>query len=110
MAVEITITGGWADGFTAAELARDGRILGRVFELQTGWHVQLEELELLRDTAVVSAMLEGRDKLRHYVNRTGAGMPEGLSAAAASMWLMQRDDGKGFFDHPAFRRESGRND
>jgi hypothetical protein len=48
----------------------------------------------LQDPEFVQAVLDARDELVHYVNRKGP-VPEGLTRAGASLWLMQRDDGKG---------------
>jgi hypothetical protein len=85
------------DGFTSAELTVDGTMIGRVFELADGWYVHLAEPERLRDAELVRLILEAKEELSHYVNRKGASeFPPDWSRAAASLWLMQRDDGKGF--------------
>ncbi len=96
MAIELTVTGAPSDGFTAVELERGEELIGRVFELEAGWYVELREPECLLEAEVVQAVLAAKQRLLLYVNRKGAGMPEGLSVAGASLWLMQRSDGKGF--------------
>ena len=91
------IVGGVSDGFTSAEIENEAQeVVGRVFETEAGWCVECDPLDKLQDAEFMEAALAARDELLHYVNRTGAGMPEGLTVAGASLWLMQRDDGKGF--------------
>lgn len=73
----IMITGVVEDGFTSAEIYRgdyqnDDRV-ARVFELEAGWYVEIHDLQHLQDPALVATLLEARDELLHYVNRTGAG-------------------------------------
>jgi hypothetical protein len=92
----VTITGNVDDGFTAAEIETLSGDMIRVFELATGWYVELPNPELLRQKEVVDAIQAAKAELLHYVNRKGWEFPEGTSRAAMSLWLMQRDDGKGF--------------
>jgi len=97
MKFDITIVGSPDDGFTSAEVLREtGDVAARVFELHSGWYVESGELELLRDPVFIDAILEARARLLHFVNRRGGSAPEGLTRAGMSLWLMQRDDGKGF--------------
>jgi hypothetical protein len=96
MAFQMTVTGALSDGFTAVEIESDDEFVGRVFELEAGWYVELREPEKLLDDEVVKAVLAAKERLLRYVNRKGTGMPEGMTVAGASLWLMQRDDGKGF--------------
>lgn len=84
------------DGFTSAEILAGDEMVARVYELESGWHIETRDLERLRDARVVDAMIAARNELLHYVNRKGTNRPEGLTVAGASLWLMQRDDGKGF--------------
>jgi hypothetical protein len=94
---EFVICGVVDDGFTSAEISEPGaEPVARVFELENGWYVEIDRLERLREPALVDALLQARDKLLRYVNRKGGEPPEGASRAAFSLWLMQRDDGKGF--------------
>ncbi len=96
MTYRSTICGVPDDGFTSAELGTEsGDLVGRVFELDSGWYVECQDLDYLQEPQFLKAILEARDDLRHYVNRKGP-VPEGATRAAASLWLMQRDDGKGF--------------
>lgn len=96
MAIELTVTGAPSDGFTAVELVRGDEFIGRVFELEAGWYVELRKPEKLLEAEVVQAVIAAKQCLLLYVNRKGDGIPEGLSVAGASLWLMQRSDGKGF--------------
>ena len=93
-----TVVGNPDDGFTSAEIEdSSGVYLGRIFELDDGWYVHIDDLEGLRDPAFHDAILRAKSDLVHYVNRKGADFSEGnWSRAGASLWLMQRDDGKGF--------------
>jgi len=101
MTHNVTIVGNPDDGFTTAEISDgNGTYLGRVFELVDGWYVQLDEPERLRDGDLVETIVEARTALLHYVNRKGAQFPEEWTVAAISLWLMQRDDGKGFTIKP----------
>lgn len=87
------------DGFTSAEIYKTDDLedyMGRVFELSDGWYVQTDDLATLNDSAFVKTILEVKDELIHYINRKGTEFPEDVSRAAISLWLMQRDDGKGF--------------
>ena len=87
------------EGFTSAEIFADAGqqdLAGRVFELESGWYVELAEPERLRDPALVEAVIEAKAELLHYVNRKGGVFPDDATAAGISLWLMQRDDGAGF--------------
>ncbi|MBW3623920.1 MAG: hypothetical protein KY468_10985 [Armatimonadetes bacterium] len=96
MSYSYLIMGSPDDGFTSAEIIEDSNAIGRVFELEDGWYVHLIEPERLTDSELVNVILIAKEELKHYVNRKGATFPEDWSRAAVSLWLMQRDDGKGF--------------
>ena len=97
MAYRFEIAGIVDDGFTSAHINDEsGNQVARVFELTNGWFVETNALERLQDPVLMHAVLAGRDELLHYVNRKGGVCPEGSSRAGISLWLMQRDDGKGF--------------
>jgi hypothetical protein len=98
MSYSFVIAGNWEDGFTSAEIEDEsGTFLCRVFELHRGWYVHLHEPELLRDGELAEAIVAAKEELLHYVNRKGADFSNGgWTRAAVSLWLMQRDDGKGF--------------
>jgi hypothetical protein len=98
MTFQMTVTGSPNDGFTAVEIESGNELIARVFELGAGWYVELSEPEKLLDSEVVRAVLAAKERLLPYVNRTGDGMPDGLTAAGASLWLMQRDDGHSLSD------------
>src|SRR4051794_29609158 len=89
-------TGSPEDGFTAVEIEIDGEYAGHVFELESGWYVHVQKPEALQGPEFIQAVLAAKERLLHYVNRKGGDFPEGTSRAGASLWLMQRDDGKGF--------------
>ncbi len=97
----LTTTGNPDDGFTSVEIEIDGQYVGRVFELESGWYVHVQEPDDLLKPECVQAVLAARDELLHHVNRKGGDLPQGASRAAASLWLMQRDDGKGFTEPAA---------
>ena len=98
MSNSFMVMGNPDDAFTSAELVVNGDIIGRVFELEDGWYVHVREPERLKDAELIRLILEAKEDLAHYVNRKGAGeFPPDWSRATASLWLMQRDDGKGGF-------------
>jgi hypothetical protein len=87
------------DGFTSAEIYTADDLegyIGRLFELSDGWYVQVDDLDSLQYSDFVQTILEAKNELLHYVNRKGAEFPEDNNRAEISLWLMQRDDGKGF--------------
>jgi hypothetical protein len=94
---EIQIVGSVDDGFTSAEISEEGSdSLVRVFELERGWYVECNQLERLRQPELLDAVLRAPDELLHFVNRKGGEPAPDTSRAEFSLWLMQRDDGKGF--------------
>jgi hypothetical protein len=66
-----------------------------VFETADGWEMQSFDDRLINELGAVfdAAVEEAKERLRHYVNRTGENVPEGLSPAGLSFWLMEKDDG-----------------
>lgn len=96
MPYDLTTVGNPDDGFTSIEIEIDGQYVGRVFELESGWYVHVQKPEDLLNPECIQAVLAAKEGLLHYVNRKGGEFPEGTTRAAASLWLMQRDDGKGF--------------
>ena len=66
-----------------------------VFETADGWEMQSFDDRLIDELGAVfdAAVEEAKERLRHYVNRTGENVPEGLSAVGLSFWLMVKDDG-----------------
>jgi hypothetical protein len=54
----------------------------------------------------VEDIVAAKAELLHYVNRKGADFADGeWTAAGISLWLMQRDDGKGFTINPVLPDE-----
>lgn len=99
MPYSLQATGDPREGFTVMEIEDEHRMVARVFELETGWHIHIfVESKLLFDREFVEAVQDAQRALSHYVNRTGKGMPDGLTVGAAALWLMQRDDGKGLWN------------
>ena len=93
---DIEISGVVDDGFTSAEIStKAAGQVARVFELASGWYVETGSLERLREPDLLDAVLKARDELLHYVNRKGGDPPPSVSRAEFSLWLMERDDGKG---------------
>ena len=91
--MQIAVCGNVDDGFTSAEVAAaDGTIRARVFELDSGWYVEADDLGALRDGAFVEGVLRARDALLPYANRRGGPPPEGLTDAGYSLWLLERHD------------------
>ena len=92
-----TVVGNPDDGFTSIEInGAEGNYVGRIFELEDGWYINLRDTNSLKDPTLVDAILEAQKELRHYVNRKGAKTQDASTIGNASLRLMQRDDGKGF--------------
>jgi len=49
------------NGTTSLWLCDQDRWLGRVFERDTGWCVELSDLSLLRDPTILDAILDGKE-------------------------------------------------
>ncbi len=99
MSYKFRIIGNVDDGFTSVEISDGaGELVARVFELESGsWYLETHELDSLTKEDLVKAIIDARNELRHYINRKGGQLPEGTTRAAFSLWLMQRDDGRGLF-------------
>jgi len=67
-----------------------------VFELESGWYVHMDKPEDLLRPECLEAILAAKEQLLHYVNRKGDEFPDGTTRAGGCLWLMQRDDGKGY--------------
>jgi hypothetical protein len=99
MSYKITISGVAGDGFTSAWIEdEDENHLGRVFELEDGWYIHVQDPDRLRDREFVDTIFLARDELFHYINRKGLDLSDGeWSPVGISLLLMQRDDDKGYF-------------
>jgi hypothetical protein len=67
-----------------------------VYETADGWVTELTDQnsgESLGEQQLQTATMEARERLSHYVNRRGENMPDGLTPASLSFWLMHKDDG-----------------
>lgn len=73
----------------------DEECVALVFETLNGWELEVsnqQRADALRtefDVAVSSA----RKRLEAYVNRRGDNIPDGLTAAGLSLWLLEKSDG-----------------
>ncbi len=97
---KIQILGNAEQCRTEAEIlacSADGSLteVATIFETASGWEVQHLEDRLINALGATfdAAVEEAKERLRHYVNRTGENAPEGLSPAGLSFWLMEKDDG-----------------
>ena len=73
-----TIIGAVDDGFTSAEIEDEaGAYMGRVFELNDGWYIHVQEIDRIRDQDLVDAIVAAKAELIHYVNRKGADFSSG---------------------------------
>lgn len=84
------------DGFTSSEIYKGEKYIGRIFELDDGWYININEFETLKDTKLIEFIKKVQEDLKHYVNRKGGELPKDMSVAGIALWLMQRDDKKGF--------------
>ena len=92
------IVGNPDDGFTSAEICDESdNYIGRLFELDDGFYVQVDQVEKLNDGKLLESLLLAKYTLQHYVNRKGADFSaEEWTREGISLYLMQRDDGEGF--------------
>ena len=97
--ITITIAGNVAERRTEAEICwrADGneQFVALVFETRDGWKTEIENTQLAASmgTAFETAIERARERLCDYVNRRGENLPDGLTAAGLSLWLMERADG-----------------
>ncbi|MEJ2548059.1 MAG: hypothetical protein P8125_09605 [Gemmatimonadota bacterium] len=91
--IEITICGYVDLRRTVAELVRadSGEFVGLVYEDSDGWKQEIPD-HLLSE-AVLSAAEHAKATLSEYVNRRGENVPDGLTRAGLSLWLMEKSDG-----------------
>lgn len=79
------------NGTTSLWLCDQDRWLGRVFERDTGWCVELSDLSLLRDPTILDAILDGKEWLLQYPNRKGGRVQATWPLESYAEWLMQVD-------------------
>ena len=96
MSYGLTTVGNPDDGFTSVEIELNGEYAGRVFELDSGWYINLPMIERLSEPECIEAVAAAKARLLHYVNRKGGTFPTDATRAGVSLWLMQRDDGGPF--------------
>jgi hypothetical protein len=90
----IQVAGVIEDGFTSAEIYSDDTLVAVVYELTQGWKLDLYQSPRGLDVGEFLKVLQAAQaRLLEYVNRRGENPPEGLSAVAFSMWLMEKSDG-----------------
>ena len=70
----------------------EGNYIGRVFELDDGWYINLEDLAMIEDIKVRTLIQEAKSKLTRYPNRKGAEFPEDMSIGAISLWLLEKGE------------------
>ena len=89
----IVIVGNPATLRTEAEIscAASSELIGLVSESSEGWCFEAigDDAPPWREAAIEAA----RAALCEYVNRRGENVPEGLSLAGLSFWLMEKSDG-----------------
>ena len=79
---------------TECEITDSSSVVAVVYEGRDGWHVnRLRIISADEDQALDASIAEGKERLSHYVNRFGEDVPDGLTRAGLSLWLMEKDDG-----------------
>jgi hypothetical protein len=79
---------------TESEITDDSSVVAVVYEGRDGWHVnKLRSISEGEGQAFDRTIAEAKERLSHYVNRFGEDVPDGLTRAGLSLWLMQKDDG-----------------
>jgi hypothetical protein len=82
------------DPVACAEILHGNEFMATVYEKVDGWKIDLYQsprgLNLDEFLRIVAA---AKERLGGYVNRRGENPPEGLTAAALSLWLTEKADG-----------------
>jgi hypothetical protein len=79
---------------TECEISADRSVVVVIYEARDGWHIKrlrivtADERQDFDDGAA-----EAKEGLSGCVNRFGEDVPEGLTRASLSLWLMQKRDG-----------------
>jgi hypothetical protein len=82
------------DGYTSVEVCHGDALVAVVYELPSGWKVDLYQSPGGMDFGeFVKALHAAQTRLLEYVNRRGENPPEGLTRAGFSLWLMEKADG-----------------
>jgi hypothetical protein len=87
------------DPVAGAEILYGNEFMATVYEKPDGWKIDLYQsprgLDLDEFLQFVST---AKERLGEYTNRRGENPPEGLSAAALSLWLTEKADGTNLAD------------
>ena len=79
---------------TECEISDGSSVVAVVYEGRDGWHVdRLGIVSAEQHQDLDASVAEAKKRLSRYVNRFGEDVPEGLTRAGLSLWLMQKDDG-----------------
>ena len=79
---------------TECEIADDNSVVAVVYAERDGWRVnRLRSISEGEGQAFNTTIDEVKERLSHYVNRFGEDVPDGLTRAELSLWLMLKDDG-----------------
>jgi hypothetical protein len=79
---------------TECEVSDKISVVAVVYEGRDGWHVSRLRIVSADERQDFDASpAEAKERLSHYVNRFGENVPDGLTRAGLSLWLMQKDDG-----------------
>ena len=90
----IQVVGVVDDGYTSAEVYYGDALVAVVYELATGWKVDLIEAARGMDFGeFIKTLHRAQTLLGEFVNRRGENPPEGLTRAGFSLWLMEKADG-----------------
>lgn len=90
---KILIIGDPHDGFTSASLEdKTGNYIGRVFELEDGWYIHLNDFNMLEEIELRALIQEAKTNLMKYPNRKGAEFPEDMTVGEISLWLIEKSE------------------
>jgi hypothetical protein len=82
------------DPVACAEILYDDKYVANVYERPDGWKIDLYHSPQGLDLEeLLRAVAAAKEQLGEYVNRRGENPPEGLTAAALSLWLTEKADG-----------------
>ena len=97
--IAITFVGNVNTRRTEAEILwrtqTDEECVALVFETRNGWQLEISNQQRADalGTQFEAAAANARTRLEEYVNRRGDNIPDGLTAAGLSLWLLEKSDG-----------------
>ncbi len=82
------------DPVVCAEILYGEQVMASIYERRDGWKIDLFQSAVGLDLEeLLKTIAFAKEHLSEYVHRQGENPPQGLSAAALSLWLTEKVDG-----------------